>query len=784
MRVILRTVRRLSRPRNGLAWVLPIVLVACAVSVLHSTLERSALPREGRQTLELGNHEAAVLLGPLTATAPGAEVEQALELASTRDPGACLSIDSITGRQGDAYAMAAMRELHGCDAQDFGWRLEAGREPHAAGEVLVTRAVGVEVGDDLPDGLLPSGGRVVGIVSNAWARDAYMVILAPGTWQSLGWPAIAARFPRLSASAAVYTTGPAASDLAADLAGRSEDGRLQIHTVGSTTSPAVANPMLYRYPTSVLLLAVCALVLGLRAPVRRRRSTLLVAQGMAPRSSTACAHLADLCTAWVGAVAGLGGGWVVGMLLTPVVARASGHVVPVSASLVDPAVRVVGTVTATLVTAMVVGVVAAGRKRRRHRSEPRATTARHLAAIIGTGLAVAALLSPGDLTVVLLAVVGISVAAGLVAPEIVRWVAHRPWRVEAASRLALRRVRRVPGPTAAILAAAILAVGPGTALMTMAATQTSIDNADARIPPSHGQALYYPSDPVVDALVDRVVRRGSGVTKVDVQVLVDDDGVALTAEAEGMGKVSVLANVADLERVVGASLDADARTALERGGVLWGTSDHGARLIDANGDAHPVQSSVVRQIDERWARDSEGFVLESALDSLGAHAAEPVTVYVGLDDQSQSRVPHDLGAAGVDPTIVRLHRAGDAYTISPMIGLILVGLAVLGIAVLVGAARGRVASLTTQASHLADLGVARSWVARSLGAEIVSTLVGGAAFGTGIAAGVSLVGLSVLGFDAVVPARWLVVYLLGVTVAAALVVELSTRKVLVGPRTA
>ncbi|WP_102509173.1 hypothetical protein [Sanguibacter massiliensis] len=782
MRLVVRTARRLARPRGGLAWLVPVVAVVAVIVLLHSVVERITMPLEGRLTTETAGREAAALLGAVSIDTPGEDVAATLASARTSDPAACVELGTLMPRPGRATETIAAFELHGCGAGDLGWRVTDGRSPTEPGEIAVSRAMGLGLGESLPDGMLPRRAQIVGIVENHWVRDGHVVLLAPGTWDAFGWPEVAARYPRLTATMVVYSDLLTAETLARSTSSQDDGREAQVHTVVETASVTAGSPLVYRYPATVLLLVVTALVLGLRAPVRRRRVGLLVGQGMRPRPAAAAVHLADAVgiTAAVVLASVLGAG--LGVIASPIVTRVLGHDVPVLVAPGEPAMRSAGVVVALVALVALVDIRGAGRAPRPARTEPPRTTARHLGAIILAGLAVLVLLTPMDLVGVLFAVILGTAALGLVAPEIVRVLVSRPWSAPSAARLALRRVRRTRGPAAIVLASSLVAVAPATALLTLVATQVDADNAAARTAPSQGQVLYYPGDARVDAMVDDVLRNDVGAgRRIVVHVAFDADSGVLTGTDDALGPVAVLESVEDLELLLATQVDADARSVLEAGGVLWGGPDRGPRLVREDRSTVPLAASIARHVDERWARDYEGFVLTGAVTSAGGSAGEGSIVYTGLDAHAQARIPQALSDAGLDQNLVRTYRPDDPYSMEPAAAAIVTGIALLAVALLVGAARGRVASLRSQASSLSALGVPRTWVATSLASEIVVALMAGAVLGTLLSVGATLAGLARLGFDGVVPVVPLLAYLVGTGVLVAGVVVVAVRQVGTAP---
>ncbi|MGO1317016.1 MAG: hypothetical protein ACTMIR_08280 [Cellulomonadaceae bacterium] len=326
-------------------------------------------------------------------------------------------------------------------------------------------------------------------------------------------------------------------------------------------------------------------------------------------------------------------------------------------------------------------------------------------------------------------------------------------------------------------AAAVVAVAPGAALLTIAATQLALDNANERIPPSAHQVLYYPSGSATDREIHRIVADvAPQAERVEVFPAQGPDKEPYLALAGGIGKVSALASVHDLELLLDTNLDDAAVHTLESGGVVWTGADHGPRLVTEKGEV-PVPASVDVRVDERWSRDSEGFMLLGGPLDLQADPSAGAQVYVGLDGQQIRRIPSLLAEHGLDARSVLTPRPETVHRLDPILTAVVAGLSLLGTAMLIGADRGRVATLRRQASDLSALGVPRSWTARSLLAECGPSVVSGALTGIIVASIVTVAGLARLGFAPVVPVWVVVGYLAAVGTAVAIVVVTAGRTV-------
>lgn len=774
-RLLLRTSLHLARPRQGLAWLAPIIVVVAIIVLLHALLARVVLPVAGQVALDHGGHEATLHLGSLAVTDPGGTIASALHEARSADPEACASINAILPRLTESNRTTALVESTPCEPASFGWTLADGRWPERPGEIAVSAATGWQIGQTLPSGLLPDDTSVVAIVENRWSTHGHAIIAAPGTWESFGWPEVSHRFPQLSATLALHTTIDNAEGLAA---GRSDpDGVVFVETPGVRRSLSETQPIVYNLPALALGATVTALILALRGRVRGSRRMLLVSQGVSPRAATGAAHLADLWALCAAAAAGVALGMALSLPAGLVLRQITGHDLSNVPLPVDPILR---GVLPGLGLALLYGLgqaYVAGRPPRPADAEPRSTTARHIAAIVLTGGTALLVAAPFDLAAVVGAVLLATIVLALLGPDVVGRMVRMIRPRHATSRLAMRRVQRTPGPAAAMLAAAAVAVGPGVALLTIATTQLAIDNANARIPPSAGQVLYYPSGTTTDDLVARVIGQvAPDAQPIDVFPASGPDGQQYLGEDGGFGMVSALGSVHDLELLLATTMDRDATEVLDAGGVLWTGQDHGPRLVTDAGDV-PLPASMAVDVDERWSRGSEGFMLLGGPAQVQANPEAAVMVYVGLSEQQISQIPDALAAEGLDRGLVRTPRPEDVHVFDPLITTVVVGLALLGTALLVGAARGRVATLRRQASDLAAIGVPRRWTARSLLAECGPTLVAGALAGIAVSAAVTAAGLARLGFAPALPMAAVGIYLAAVALVVTGVVVVAGRLV-------
>ncbi|MDO5503306.1 MAG: hypothetical protein Q4G67_09060 [Actinomycetia bacterium] len=731
-----------------------------AIVALHASLIRIVLPVAGQAALDHGGREATVHLGVLSGTDPQSEIRAAHTRATVGDQDACVSIQSILPRPGEPNQTTSFSESAPCEAASFDWVLVDGRWPEGSGEVAVSRATGWQVGQKLPAGLLPERMGVVGVVENPWSTDSHSIIAGSGTWISFGWPEVQERFPRLGATLAVHTSVVNGERLAASYSDSPAEVNLQLP--GERRPLSETQPVLYRLPTLLLGLAVMALVLALRTRTRSNRTTLLVSQGMSPRLATGAAHLADFWglvgAALAGVALGVAVNWPLGLILRSLI----GHDLSSLPPPIDPVLRGVLPGLGIALIYSLHRISLAGRRPRPGGSEPRSTTARHVAAIVLAGAAALVIAWPFDLAAVIIAVLVATTLLALLTPDIVRRMLRVVRPVRASSRLALRRVQRDPGPAAAMLAAAILAVGPGVALLTIATTQLALDNANERIPPSAGQVLYYPSGSLVDAQVAEVIDLIAPASQaVRVFPASGPEGQVYVGTEDGLGAVSAVSSVHDLELVLGTTLTAEAAGVLNAGGVLWTGQDHGPRLVSAVGDV-PVPESMAVEVDERWSRASEGFVLLGGSGHVQPDSGSVTVVVVGLNDQQIGRIPAALAAQGIDREFVRTPRPDEVHVVDPLTMTVVAGLALLGTALLVSAARGRVATLRSQASDLAALGVPPRWTARSLIAECGPTLVIGALTGIVLSATVTALGLTRLGSTPVIPFSLVLTYLAAV----------------------
>lgn len=520
LRAYVRAVARLSRVRSGVWWTLPIATVAVLLTLSSSVLTRSDLTPEANRILNFAGQDTAVYFNeyiPTTEEAfdlPGSIAE----LQGASGNAVCTEINAFVQADPRSSQSFTYREFDdSCSQEAWGYLLSTGRWPEALGEIVVTEATGLRIGQ-VVQGATPEELRVVGIVSNLISLRSQVLIAATGTWRSWGWPDAASSYPRLSATVIAYTTAGSPGDVASFYSARAQDdpraAMIEVATLGSSGQSSLDRfPFLYLW-TALPLSMLCALLaLGLRGRNLASRTALLRAQGVAPRDSTTIVQLSTLVPMISAAALGVVMGWLIGFGMTPVVEWIAGRVAgPVHAPL-DPILRVLSGVSLAWLASFAAALLRSAQTHHRDRPDGKVSrsTARQVAAIFVAGVAVFLIVAVQDVFAVIASTMLLIVVLFLTAPELVLWLARILDRGSPGNRLAWRRVSHRPVVAALGLTAAAFAFGPVVAFAVILNSDIAQQNDSARLPPSEGQALYYLSaDPNIDEGITQLVSSLTG----------------------------------------------------------------------------------------------------------------------------------------------------------------------------------------------------------------------------------------------------------------------------------
>lgn len=784
LRAYVRAVAKLSRLRSGVWWTLPIVTVTVLLTLSSSILTRSDLTTEANRILNFGGQDTAVYFNEYI---PTTEEDFDLSGSTAELRGAsgntvCTEINAFVQADSRSGQTFSYREFDdSCSPRAWGYELSTGRWPEGPGEIVVTEATGLRLGQ-VVQGATPDELRVVGIVSNLIALRSQVLIAATGTWRSWDWPSAASSFPRLSATVIAYTTEGSADVVANFYGARAQDdpraALIEVATLGSSGQSNLDRfPFLYLWIAVPLTMLSALLALALRGKYLTSRNALLRSQGITPRLSATIVQLSAFVPMVVAAALGVVAGWLIGFGITPIVEWIASRVAgPVQAPL-DPILRTLSGVLLAWVASFVAAILrssATGRRAVADGAVSRSTT-RQVVAIFVAGISVFLLVAVRDVISVIASTMLFVVVINLTAPEIVLWLSRIFDRGSPGNRLAWRRVSLRPAVAAMGLTAAAFAFGPVVGFSVILSSNIAYQNDTARLPPSEGQALYYLSnDSEIDELVTRLVvsQAGSDSSIVYLPMLQTPDGGGVVATAEGFGALEAVATVADLENLLGAPLSDESVDVLESGGVVWGPEYEGTTIWTYGGETlQPlsVDGAVTESFDERWARSSAGFILQSTADDLGLDFVGGVLVFGGIDDAEANAIGDALISQGIDPSIVRTYRAEDPYAITPFQWGLIGSAGLVGIGVLAATMRGSANALRLQSPALLALGAPREWLGRVYLREGVATLLVGVVLGGVGSSLIAAIGLAQLGLEMTVPFLFIGLYLLTLMVGLALV---------------
>jgi len=784
LRAYVGAVAKLSRLRSGVWWTFPIATVAVLLTLSSSILTRSDLTPEANRILNFGGQDTAVYFNEYVPTTDeGFDLSDSIaELRRASGNTVCAEINAFVQADSRSGQTFTYREFDdSCGPEAWGYVLSTGRWPAGPGEIVVTEATGLRLGQ-VVRGATPDELHVVGVVSNLIALRSQVLIAASGTWRSWDWPDAASSFPRLSATVIAYTTAESPDDVASFYGARAQDdpraALIEVATLGSSGQPNLDRfPFLYLWIAVPLAMLSALLGLGLRGRYLTSRNALLRAQGVTPRISATIVQLSTFVPMVVAAALGVVTGWLIGFGITPIVAWIGGRIAgPVQAPL-DPVLRMVSGVVLAWIASFAAAIVRSSVSHRSAMADgavSRSTT-RQVFAIFVSGIAVFLLVAVQDVLVVIASTMLFIVVLSLVAPELVLWLSRIFDRGSPANRLAWRRVSRRPVVAALGVTAAAFAFGPVVAFGVILASDIAYQNDAARLPPSEGQALYYLSnDSEIDELVTQLVssQAGSDSSIVYLPTLQTPDGGGVVATAEGFGVVEAVASVADLELLIRAPLSADAADALESGGVVWSPEYEGTTIWTYGGETlQPlsVDGAVTESFDERWARSSAGFILQSTADDLGLDSVDGVLVFGGINDAEADAIGDALINQGIDPSIVRTYRAEDPYAITPFQWGLIGSAGLVGIGILAATMRGSANALRVQSPAMLALGAPREWLGRVYLREGAATLLVGVVLGGVGSSLIAAIGLAQLGLEATVPFLFIGLYLLTLIVGLALV---------------
>ncbi|WP_454129379.1 hypothetical protein [Microbacterium aurum] len=774
-----RLALRLARPRSGIWWTLPVLVLTLVLTLVYVVLVRMEWSAADAREYRFGGSDTAVYFNALVPTTQASFTltDAVAEVSALTGSEACAEVRAITQtdtRDSNTYAYREFQTP--CAAQAWGYELVSGRWAAAPGEVVATPATRLNEGDIL-EGLTPGVLTVVGIASTPHAINARALLAAPGTWRSWDWPSASTAFPHLSATVVAYLNTPDSDALAAAFAARASTdpaaASVVVDSLAVTGRTVIDRmPYLYLWVAAPIGALAAGIALALRAKFSTDRRRVLLAQGTAPRQAIAVIRLAELVMLAPALIVGLLTGWALGTLAAPVIPQIIGHQASATPPAWDPLVRL------TLGVGIVWGLLFLRSMFRRTR-HPDTRPARSLGLSRTWRFSLAGLLALAgvaltataqDVSFIFAAVLLLVGAIGLVAADGLTLVAARVRHGRADTRLAWRRIADRPAGSALAATAAALTVGPVIAMMVLLTSDIAAQNEQERLPPRQDQALYYPtSDEAVNARIVALVTEAAGedVSVVTVSAPMTRDGQGIVATPDGFGSIETVTSVNALNDLLGAPVPDGASTVLEGGGILWNDSHSGLTAWTVGAGAQETVTFAAElslPFERRWANSTAGFILDETATSLDLILDPNAIAFSGVTEEDAQAIGDALVQAGYDGSLVRTYRAEDPFTVTPFQLGLLAAVGVVGVALFAIAVRGIADALRRQSTSLIALGVPRTWLARVFTREAGTLLLLGVTAGTVLSGCITAIGILQLGISVEAPLAPIAAYLFGILV--------------------
>ena len=737
--------RRFVRLRSGIWWTLPVVVVLSIMTLTHNALLRFDPTIDNIRQWEFGGHTQAVHFNTLV---PTTEKEFKLDsVLESFSPGlsslSCNELMSMLSKYSENQSYFAYKEFSGtCQAKDWGFTIAGGRLPQAPGEVAVTSDTNFHLNEEIT-GLTPTPLKVVGLVSNKSADTARVVIASSGTFRSFNWPETTKSWPNLSAIAVSTFDGFDQSQLESYF--RNLDPNVAFDYLNNPRKPLLEKaPYLYLWTSFPLFLAAIIFSFTLRSAYTKRRTVLLVSQGSSSIKASATLLIANSIQLFmVGIIAILSGSVLAYFLAEPIRAMSSRElgpfplpIDPVSQFCIALAIGLLGVFFVSLLSGFFTSLGTWGK---RVRLSSRVTT------LIATVLLVAAistLNAPLFQLSYFAFVLLITLGMGFVAHRFLKWLANRRSADNLATELARRRISGNSFRAGLAFTGSVLAIAPVLTFLFMFSSALAESNSQAVLLPDQNEVVYEiyqpsPNDKVIEKLA--IEAAGADGKKNFFFQAKTSNGIPVVATAEHMGGVLVVDSVASLEQMLQTKLSKEASKALSNQGIMWFSKPGPNQLWTLATENSPTKqiefaSSASQIVPLPWTNHAKAAILSSSLKMRDLQKDMATLVVTGITKQEAEGLATAILNAGLDPSLVRYHKEGDAYSETPLqLGIIsLMGL--LGIALLSSSTRAMISSLKSQAKELISLGVPANWMTRVFIYESRWTLGLGAITGLGLTA--------------------------------------------------
>jgi hypothetical protein len=662
------------------------------------------------------------------------------------------------------------------------YRLESGRWPRAAGEVVVTEGY-LAAAPDIQSSQAAEGVtsvlsgnasfRVVGRVTDVYATKSSRILAASGTWASLDAATLSERYPTLSASASLYWSGGVPGGLADAINGTQPPANPTLDPIGdpnavvatadvlSTSSSTLRDPhsfitsipLAYSIP-SFLLPAIAAMVAyGLNARRLRRSLGILRSVGVSGKDASTSVILASFWWQVMAVLLGSLVGVLGGLVARGVAASFATRPLAPFANPISPAARILAITTLCAGVALAclianqkhVGAAALMRpllKARRFASPTRRALGT-LTLAIGFIQAIRLDSIPGVMLLVLTFAVGVALYTPDVLPRAISTIPAR----NAPRRLALRQLVADIGraQTATITVATTLGLSLAMLILLQSLTTSESEGHFSMTSPgqvsliSGGGGL---SSAPATALTDLAAASiGDTQPPIDVGFAYGESPERLAhIEGDPNGIILVVNTSAEASRLANGQLTTEAQKVLDDGGlVLWKTAPSPRRLVLIDPTTEtivattPAVQTAVQDYPANWMARAAGIMLRSQAQKLGLPTSHSQTVFTDVDGDRAHQVRAAAMEAGYDLSQVGIYEP-PRPVVPPLAywgGAI--GLALALLLAIAAVARAQALSLRAYLGGLVALGISARWAQKVLRLQILVITGVGATTGMALA---------------------------------------------------
>ena len=770
LRFVLRLARRLIRSRE-LARSVSIVFVAgLAVMAMFVTLRTLSLSGAQIADRDLGRFGASVGYGSIVL--PPGEDHFAPEVRAQALRAGLTDSEVMLSASDMQLATTPVRSVSMLEAswqdQPFPDRYDllSGRWPTRPGEVVVTEP------QDTPataGGTLPLlGGKVtftvVGTAEDHFARTTNLLV-APGTWASLD-PSLAQGFPLLGAQPLLLWSGGDAESAVTAFTTAIDDYTRRSSTaiegadalvVGGTLrfreqllerperTSIERTPAGYTIPSLLLPVAAVLLVFGLNDRRFRRTSTRLVAVGVRPSAATAALTVATL--AWCAAAAAAGAivGAGAGLVARVVIARVRDWPPGPVEGLAEPSLRLL---TLVVLTTLFAGAALASRKQRGSsavvsRSRPESPTApaagrrirdaRHLFAVAAWCATVAYAVRVDSPAKAMILTGVLTLAVLLVIPDVLDLVLKVLPEGGPRRRLALRQLAADKLRAGAIVAILTVLLGASMGFLTLLDTLIRTTDQQAFPDALPGQVLLADRAsstlPPPAALLRAVEASGiaEGLPRAELAYLftTDESGnLTRSVTRDGhSGNILAVETAAQIEQLIGHSLNQTQRAVLAEGGLLvWADAPdtpngptHTVRLALKEGDSVTSRTSElpVATVDVplvEWRTGTDGVMLRSTAGILNLPMPQNTPLIITEVSTAAAKAMQEAVArAGIDAQAVRIYTPPKPPVPAAALLATAAGLVILVLTAVFAATRAQTRALRGYVTRLVSIGISPTW---------------------------------------------------------------------------